>query len=678
MKEGALAEARKRAEELRAVIAYHDYRYHVLDAPEIADSDYDALVRELSLIEQSFPELVTEDSPTQRVGAPPSALFAPVRHSERLLSLDDVFDDAELEAWHKRVRERLGREPSFVGEPKIDGVSIAIVYENGYFARAATRGDGSVGEDVTANVRTIRSIPMRLRGRKPPEWLEVRGEIYIAIADFEKLNEALGASGKPLFANPRNAAAGTLKQKNPAVTASRPLRLFLHGLIAIRGYELHSHWEALQYFRALGLRPHPRARQLSTMKEVFAYIADIGEHRHSLGHQIDGVVIKVNDFEAELSLGATAKAPRWAVAFKFPPEEQTTKLRDIQVSIGRTGAATPFAILEPVQVGGVTISLATLHNADEIARKDIRIGDKVVVRRAGDVIPEVVAPITSVRTGKERPFVMPRRCPVCGGPLVRAPSEVVVRCKNVDCPAQALGRVVHFGARGAMDIDHLGEKTALALLEAGLIEDPADLFSLTERDIESLPGFKTRSATNLFRAIQAAKDRPLDHLLYALGIRHVGSTAARRIARAFPSLDALVSAEADEIAQVSGVGPVIGASVREFFDRERSRLLVSKLKRAGVRTSGKIRASRGPLLGKTIVITGTLASMSRDKAKDRLERLGAHVTQSVSKSTDYLIVGEEPGSKLDKAQRLGVSLLDEAAFLRLIGERPHHEEAASP
>lgn len=665
-REEALVDGKKRAEELRAKIAYHDYRYHVLDAPEVADEEYDAFVRELAAIEKRFPELVTADSPTQRIGAPPSTLFAPVRHSERLLSLDNAFDDADLEAWHRRVREGLGREPRFVGEPKIDGVSIAIVYEHGRFTRAATRGDGTVGEDVTANVRTVRSVPARLRGDDVPEWLEVRGEIYMGLDDFEKLNDVLGSRGKSLFANPRNAAAGTLRQKDPAITASRPLRLFLHGLVAIRGHDLASHWEALTYFRKLGLPTHPKAKALATMKDVRAYIGEIGEGRHSLGHQIDGVVIKVNDFDAEHELGATSKAPRWAIAFKFPPEERTTKLRDIQVSIGRTGAATPFAILEPVQVGGVTISLATLHNADEIARKDILIGDTVVVRRAGDVIPEVVAPIASLRTGRERRFVMPTLCPACGASLVRAPSEVVVRCKNVDCPAQALGRIVHFGSRGAMDINHLGEKTALALLEQGKIDDPADLFFLTEEEVSDIPGFKKRSVDNLLFAIEKAKERPLDKLLYGLGIRHVGSTASKRIARAFPSLDALAHASAEEIGRVDGVGPVIGASVYEFFSRDSTHQLIAKLKRAGVRTSGRIRGSEGPLLGKTIVITGTLSSMSRDKAKEKLESLGAHITNSVSKSTDYLVVGEEPGSKLDKAQKLGVTILDEAAFLRWI------------
>lgn len=660
--------ARKRSEELRSQIAYHDYRYHVLDAPEISDAEYDALVKELADIERRFPELVTPDSPTQRIGAPPSKLFAPVRHSDRLLSLENAFDDAELSGWHRRVRERLGHEPTYVGEPKIDGVSIAIVYEHGRFVRAATRGDGAVGEDVTANVRTIRSVPARLRGKGLPDWLEIRGEIYLGLDDFERLNADLGNQGKTLFANPRNAAAGTLRQKDPAITASRPLRIFVHGLVHASGVVLQSHWEALEYFRDIGLRVHPASKPLANMDEVRLYIADLGSRRHALGHEMDGVVIKVDSFEDQRALGSTAKAPRWAIAYKFPSEAETTKLRDIMVSIGRTGAATPFAVLEPVRVGGVTIQLATLHNADEIARKDILIGDTVVVRRAGDVIPEVVAPIPSLRTGQERKFVMPKRCPVCEEPLARPEGEVIVRCVNVDCPAQALGRIVHFASREAMDITHLGEKTAAALLDADLVTDSADVFFLTPEDIASLPGFGDKSVRNLLDAIHAAKDRELDRLVYALGIRHVGKTAARRIASHFASLDELARASAEEIAEVSGVGPVIGSSVHEFFGRPASRELIAKLKRAGVRTGGKLKEKKGKLTGQSFVITGTLDSMSREEAKEKLEAQGAHVTNSVSRNTTYLVVGESPGSKLDKARSLGVATLDERAFLERIGE----------
>lgn len=655
-------------EELCAEIRHHDFRYHVLDAPEISDAAYDALVRELAALEQEFPELVTPDSPTQRVGAPPSKLFAPVRHSQSLLSLDNAFDDAALEAWRARVNERLGREPSWVCEPKIDGVSIAIAYERGRFVRGATRGDGEVGEDVTANVRTIRSVPARLRGGHLPEWLEVRGEVYLALADFERLNAELGLQGKSLFANPRNAAAGTLRQKDPRVTASRPLRVYVHGLVAARGLALDSHWEALERFRELGLRVHPESKPVRCFADVKAYVEDLGRRRHALEHQIDGAVVKVDAFDDERALGSTSKAPRWALAFKFPAEEQTTKLEDIRVSVGRTGAITPFAVLTPVHVGGVTVSMATLHNEDEIARKGVLVGDTVVVRRAGEVIPEVVAPIPSMRTGRERRFVMPTECPACGGPLTRPEGEVVTRCANLDCPAQALGRIVHFASRDAMDIAHLGEKTAAALLERDLVSDAGDLFSLDADDLRTLPGFKDKAVRNLLAAIDAAKDRPLDRVIYALGIRHVGSTVAKRIALAFPSIDALARASADEIAAAEGVGPVIGAAVHEYFARPSTHALVEKLRRAGVRMRGEPRRAEGALAGKTFVLTGTLAAMSRDRAKERLEALGAHVTNSVSKHTDYLVVGEDPGSKLDKAKELGVATLDEPAFATLLAE----------
>ena len=661
-----LGRAKQRVFELRSQIAYHDYRYYVLDSPEISDAEYDALVRELIELEKRFPELVTPDSPTQRVGAPPSKLFAPVRHSERLLSLDNAFDDDELQAWYRRARERLGHEPRFVGEPKIDGVSIAIVYEKGRYLRAATRGDGTIGEDVTANVRTIRGVPTHLRTKKPPEWLEVRGEVYLGLEDFEKLNAELGEAGKTLFANPRNAAAGTLRQKDPAVTASRPLRLFVHGLVTARGVVLRSQSEALTYFREVGLRVHPEWEKLSNLDEVRAYIDRIGKKRHSLGHEIDGVVVKIDDFEDQRELGSTAKAPRWAIAYKFPAEERTTRLSDILVSIGRTGAATPFAVLEPVRVGGVTISLATLHNPSEIARKDIRIGDTVVVRRAGDVIPEVVAPIPSLRTGKEKPFVMPKNCPACGQKLTRPEGEVMYRCINVDCPAQILGRVVHFASRGGMDIEHLGEKTAALLIEKGFVSDPADVYFLTADDLAQLPGFKELSIRNLLEAIAQAKDRPLSRLIYALGIRHVGGTVAERLALAFPSLDALSKASAEEIAAVPGVGPVIGNSVHEFFRRPATKELIAKLKRAGVNLAGPTAERKGPLSGQSFVITGTLASMSRSEAEERLKSLGATVQSSVSKNTDALVVGEKPGSKLDKAKKLGTRLLDEKAFLDLL------------
>jgi DNA ligase (NAD+) len=665
--EAALSTAKRRVEELRAEIEHHNYRYYVLDAPQIADADYDRLLRELGELEQRYPELLTPDSPTQRVGGKPSALFAPVRHSERLLSLDNSFDDAELSAWHERVRKGLGREPSFVGEPKIDGVSLAVVYEKGRLTRGATRGDGEVGEEVTPNVRTIRAVPARLRTDTPPAWLEVRGEAFLRLEDFERINLELGKEGKPLFANPRNATAGLLRQKDPAVTASRPLSVYFHGLVRIEGRRLESYSETLAYLREIGLRTHPEAKACANLDEVRAYIAGVAERRHAMEHEIDGAVIKVDRYADQNELGATSKFPRWAIAYKFPSEEQTTRLRDIQVNVGRTGAVTPFAVLEPVRVGGVTVSMATLHNADEVERKGVLIGDTVVVRRAGEVIPEVVAPIPSLRTGEERKFVMPKECPACGSQIVRPEDEAVARCVNVLCPAQVLGRVVHFASRGAMDIEHLGERTAAELLDRKLIDGPGDIFALGPEEIGQLPGFKERATANLLDAIARAKDRPIDRLLYGFGIRHVGAAAARAVSDAFGSIDRIAGAPVDEIAAVDGVGLVIATAVREFFDREESKALLEKLRRAGVRLEEAREKKTGPLTGKTFVITGTLASLSREEAKAKIEALGGKVTSTLSSRTDYLVVGESPGSKLDKATKLGVATLDEKAFGELIG-----------
>lgn len=664
--EAAHADARVRAEELRAQIEFHNYRYHVLDAPEVSDAEYDALVRELVDIEERFPELVTPDSPTQRVGAPPSQLFAPVEHSARLLSLDNAFSDEELDAWHARAVRALGSEPSFVCEPKIDGVSVVVVYQDGRYIRGGTRGDGSVGEDVTPNIRTIRGLPARLRGDDVPSWLEVRGEVYLRLEDFATVNEDLGEAGKPLFANPRNAAAGTLRQKDPGITGSRPLSIAFHGLVRVDGKRLSSHWEAVEYLRSLGLRVHQDTTRVGDIAGVKAYCAGLMDRRHDLDHEIDGAVVKIDDTAAQLELGATSKAPRWAIAFKFPPEEQTTRLNDIQVNVGRTGAITPQAVLEPVQVGGVTVSSATLHNIDEVERKDLRIGDWVVVRRAGDVIPEVVAPIPSKRTGKEKRFVMPRTCPACGADLERPEGEVVVRCPNPACPAQMLEGFFHFAARGAMDIDHLGFKTIAALVELGLVTDVADIFTLTEQDAARLPLHKERSVANLMTAIERAKDRPIDRLLYGLGIRHIGATTARDLADHFGSIEAIASASIDDLLEVDGVGQTVAESVVEYFARPETRALLDKLERAGVRMAEERSAPTGPLVGKTFVITGTLDAWSRDEASRLLTARGAKVTSSVSKKTDYLVAGQSAGSKLDRARELGVEILDEAGLAALL------------
>jgi len=668
-KEAEFAAARVRAEELRAQIEHHNYRYYVASAPEVSDAQYDQLVRELQDIERRHPELLTADSPTQRVGETATDLFAPVRHSARLLSLDNAFDDTELDAWHTRVLKGLGREPTFICEPKIDGVSIAVAYERGRYVRGATRGDGEVGEDVTQNVRTIRAVPARLRTDDPPAWLEVRGEVFLRLADFERVNAELGEARKTLFANPRNATAGTLRQKDPAVTASRPLSVYFHGLVRIDGKELRSYSETLRYLQDVGLRVHPEAKPCHTPAEVKAYVASIAERRHALEHEIDGAVIKVDSYGDQNELGNTSKFPRWAIAYKFPAEEQTTRLKDIMVSVGRTGAVTPFAVLEPVRVGGVTVSMATLHNADEVERKGVLIGDTVVVRRAGEVIPEVVAPIPSLRTGQERKFVMPTACPVCKEPISRPEGEAVARCTNLDCPAQALGRIVHFASRGAMDIAHLGERTATELLERDLIDDVGDIYFLTTDDVAKLPLFKDKSITNLLEAIQASRDRPIDRLLYGFGIRHVGASAARVLADAFGSIETIAAAPEQELANADGVGDVIARAVREYFDRSSTAVVLDKLRRAGVRMTEERTKTTGPLGGKTFVITGTLATFSREEAKERIEELGGKVTSGLSKKTDYLVVGESPGTKLDKATKLGVKTIDEATFKELLSRQ---------
>ncbi|MEX2394943.1 MAG: NAD-dependent DNA ligase LigA [Actinomycetota bacterium] len=661
-----LQTARVRVEELRTTIELHNYRYHVLDAPEISDAAYDEIMRELLAIEERFPQLIVPDSPTQRVGAPPSDLFAPVQHSAPLLSLDNAFSTEDLDAWYARVHKGLEHDPTFVCEPKIDGLSVVVVYENGRYIRGATRGDGYYGEDVTANIRTIRALPAKLRGDDIPAWLEVRGEVFLRTEDFEKINLELGEAGKPLFANPRNSAAGTLRQKDPKVTGSRPLSIAFHGIVRCEGFRLRTYSESIELLKGWGLRPHPLSQPVPTIDDVKRYATDLEAKRHSLDHEIDGAVVKVDDFTDQFDLGATSKAPRWAIAFKFAPEEKTTRLNDILPSIGRTGVITPFAVLEPVHVGGVIVRQATLHNPDEIARKDIRIGDTVVVRRAGDVIPEVVAPIVSQRTGAEKKFRMPKRCPACKTPLVRPEGEVATRCPNLACPAQVLGRLVHFAGRGAMDIEHLGEKTVQAVIDQGFVTDPGDVFTLTAEQVAALDGFKDRSITNLLDAIEGAKQRPIDRLLYGLGVLHLGATGARALADAYGSLDAIAAAPTDEIAAVEGIGPVIAASVREYFDRPQTKDLIERLRAAGVRLAEERKKATGPLVGKTFVITGTLERWSRENAKEQIEQRGGKVTSSVSKKTDYLVAGEAPGSKLDKANTLGVQVLDEAGLANLL------------
>ncbi len=668
--ERRLAAAKLRVEELRDRIRYHDYRYYVLDKPEISDAEYDALVRELESLEAQFPELVTPDSPTRQVGGRPSTLFAPVRHRAPMMSLDNAFSREELLAWARRVERAVGRFVDTVCEPKIDGLAVSLTYERGRFVRGATRGDGLVGEDVTANLLTLRSLPARLRDPDPPAVMEVRGEVYFPLSEFERQNSALGARGQRLFANPRNAAAGSLRQKEPAVTASRPLGLWCYGLGYLEGRGRATHSEDLDYLRRAGLPVNPEVRPAATLDEVFRRCAWWETHRHEVDYEIDGVVVKVDELALHDELGATSKAPRWAIAYKFPPEERTTRLMQIAVHTGRTGRVTPFAVLEPVHVGGVTVTTAGLHNEDEVRRKDVREGDIVVVRRAGEVIPEVVAPVPEKRSPDSRPWHFPEHCPSCGTRLVRAPGEADWRCPNRGgCRSQSLEWLFHYASSDAMDIDHLGYATGLQLLERGLVQDPADLYSLTAEQLAQLPGFRERSIANLLNAISGSKHRPLANLLVALGIPHVGGHVARVLAGAFPAIDRLRDASPDQLRSVEEIGPTIAEAISDWFRRPENRQLLEKLERAGVRTreSAPARAPEGPLAGRTVVITGTLEAMSREEAIRAAEGAGARVASSVSRRTDFVVVGAQPGSKADKARALGVETIDEREYLRRLG-----------
>lgn len=665
------ADAKVRVEELREAINHHAYRYHVLDDPEIADAEYDALVRDLSALEERFPELVTPDSPTQGVGARPAELFAPVRHRARMYSLDNVFSEEELRAWADRVGRGVGVAARYSCELKIDGVAIALTYERGVLVQGATRGDGTTGEDVTANVRTIGAIPARLALADPPALLEVRGEVYFPVSGFARLNADLVAREQRPFANPRNAAAGSLRQKDPAATAARPLSLWCHSFGAAEGIAFDSHSAFLAWCRDAGLPVAPTGTVVDDLGGVLAYLAHWEEHRHSVDWEIDGAVVKVDAIAMQEELGATSHAPRWAVAYKFPPEERTTVLREIRVHTGRTGVVTPFAWLEPVQVGGVTVTTATLHNEDEVARKDVREGDTVIVRRAGDVIPEVVGPVPSRRPKRARRWRFPEACPSCGTALVREEGAAAWRCPNRrGCPSQNLEWLQAFAGRGAMDIEGLGEKTGGALLELGIVRDPGDIYGLTAERLAEVPGYKERKIANLLLAIEGSKDREVWRLLAGLNIRHVGATVAQALAGAFGSVDAIAAADADALTAVDGVGPEIAASVLEWFADDHHRELLDRLRAAGVRTADPVRSAPTgprPLDGATVVLTGTLPTLARADASAMAQDAGAKVASSVSARTTFVVAGEAAGSKLAKAEELGVEVIDEEEFLRRIG-----------
>jgi DNA ligase (NAD+) len=664
-------------DELREQIRYHNARYYELDEPEVSDAEYDELVRRLLALEAEHPELITEDSPTQRPGG--AVTFSPVAHLVPMLSLDNAFSLGDLEAWGKRL-ERLVPEPvAFVGEPKLDGLAISLVYERGRLVRAATRGDGVTGEDVTANVLTIGSVPRRLKLTSPPDVVEIRGEVFMPLEAFADLNRRQGDAGKRLFANPRNAAAGSLRQLDPQITASRNLAVFCYGTGALDPDPgVATHWDLLEWIRGAGVPVNERIERFDTLGGVHDFAAATLAARHDLGYEIDGAVIKVDDLAQRRRLGFTSKAPRWALAFKFPPEEKTTVLERIFVSIGRTGRATPFASLTPVFVGGSTVARATLHNEDEVARKDVREGDTVVVRKAGDVIPEVVAPVESLRPEGAEPWRFPRDCPVCHHELVRLEGEADRHCVNLECPAQRVQRIFHFASRGAMDIEGLGEKICVQLTERELVVDVADLYSLDLVTLTGLERLAEKSATNLFEAIEASKQRPLAKLLVGLGIRHVGPTAAIALAAELGHMDRIAEAGADELVEVEGIGPTIADSIARFFSEDRNRMVIEKLRAAGVNLEGPPRppaAAEGETLalaGLTFVLTGGLSGRTREEAAAALEALGAKVAGSVSKKTSYVVAGANAGSKLAKAESLGVPVLDEAALDQILttGEPP--------
>ena len=676
-------EASTRHAELSDELRGHQYRYYVLDSPTISDAEFDALLKELAALEAQFPALRTPDSPTQNVGGTFSTLFTPVEHAERMMSLDNVFDQDELQAWAERTERDAGGPVQFICELKVDGLAINLTYEKGRLVRGATRGDGRTGEDVTSNVRTIREIPERLTDADPPDLLEVRGEIYFPASAFADLNASLVEQGKAPFANPRNAAAGSLRQKDPRITASRGLRMVVHGIGARAGFTPDSQSHAYEALKSWGLPTSDRWRLVDGMTGVREYIAYYAEHRHDVEHEIDGVVIKVDSVAIQGRLGSTSRAPRWAIAFKYPPEEVTTKLVDIKVNVGRTGRVTPFAVLKPVRVAGSTVALATLHNAREVERKGVWIGDTVVLRKAGDVIPEVLGPVMELRPAEAHPFVMPTECPACGTTLAPAKEgDIDIRCPNTRaCPAQLRERVFHLAGRGAFDIEVLGYKAAAALLETGVITDEGDLFSLTADQLQRSPFFVNKdgslgsNAVKLLENLEDVKHRPLWRVLVALSIRHVGPTAAQALARQFGSMEAIERAvtegQIEALSAVDGVGPTIAESLREWFAVDWHSDIVRRWREAGVRMADE-RVDDGlrPLEGMTLVVTGTLTSHSRDQATEAVTSRGGKVSGSVSKKTAFVVVGDNPGSKYDKALSLKVPVLDESGFAILLAEGP--------
>lgn len=678
-----LQELQELISRLRAEIEYHNYRYYVLDAPVISDEEYDRLFRRLIELEEAHPELVTPNSPTQKVGAPPREGFATLEHRVPMLSLGNAFNETELLAFDQRIKRFLNLSPDtdieYSTELKLDGLAVNLTYQEGEYVQGATRGDGFLGEDVTPNLRTLRNLPLRLRPFSEdappiPSLIEIRGEVYITHEEFQRINEERRKAGEALFANPRNAAAGSVRQLDPSITARRRLLFAGWGIGFVERASFRTHWEGMEALKKWGI-PIVQHRQLcSSIQEVLNFVRYWAEARHSLEYDTDGVVIKVNSLELQERLGTVARSPRWAIAYKYPSTQARTVVREIRVQVGRTGALTPVALMEPVPVGGVMVSRATLHNEDEIARLGVRVGDRVIIQRAGEVIPEVVEVISSERDGDEIPFLMPLRCPECGAEAYRPPDEAVRRCIGVACPAQLKERIYHFGSRDAMDIEHLGPAIIDQLVDRGLVQDPADLYQLTIPSLLPLERMGPKSAENLINAIQESKERPYERVLFALGIRHVGSETAKLLAEAFPSIDQLAQATPEQISQVPGIGPVIAETVAHYFRQPDNQRFLEKLKKMGLQLSRmkppeEVAKEEKPLKALTFVFTGTLESMTREEAEALVERLGGKATSSVSRKTDYVVVGAEPGSKYRKALELGVKILNEEEFLRLVGKQ---------
>ena len=664
-----IEKVRSEIEKLREIIRHHDYCYYVLNSPEISDEEYDALFRKLQELEAKYPELITPDSPTQRVAGQPQEGFAPFFHSGALLSLNNAFTPDEVRDFDQRVKRMLKVESlDYVVELKIDGLAVNLRYENGVFTRGATRGDGVVGEDVTLNLRTIRSIPLRLRGDRVPRVIEVQGEVFMRKKDLEKLNEERKQRGEPLFANTRNAAAGSLRQLDPRITAERKLDIFNYGAFLIDSdYYPSTHWELLHYLKELGFKINPHMELISDIEEVIRIHEKWEKERKNLDYDIDGLVIKVNPLAYHEILGATSRSPRWAIAYKFQSTYAVTQVLDIEVNVGRTGILTPVAILEPVNVGGAIVKRATLHNEDEIKRKDVRIGDWVIVTRAGEVIPEITEVLKERRTGEERVFVMPGECPVCHSRVVREEGEVAWRCINASCPAQIKERIRHWASRDAMDIEGLGEKLIDRLVEEGWVKTIPDLYRLNKETLLQLERMGNKSADNLLRAIERSKRRALPRFIYALGIPHVGQFMARLLAEHFGSLDRLMEAKEEELLAIEGIGPTVADSVRQFFSNPQNRQMLEELKALGVEPEELKKREEGPLAGKTFVFTGALSKFSRDEARVVVEERGGKVADTVSSRVDYVVVGENPGSKLAVARERGIKVLTEEEFYQLLG-----------